>query len=211
MSEDHFTANRRNWDERVGIHRRDETQFYAVEKVLRGEDKLSAIEAAEIGDVSNLRIAHLQCHFGLDSICLAKRGATVVGLDFSGEAIAAARKLAGETRPMRNSSKAMCMTRGRCSKASSTWFMSPGEPSTGCPTLRSGLRPLPRCCAPAAFSISRNRIRRSLCFEWIEGKIVPHYDWRTPGDKPITNDLPFTYSGAGDRIKNTRTYEWIIR
>ena len=90
----YFDANRRSWDERVAIHRRDETKFYDVQKVLDGHDKLNAIEAAEIGDVRRLRIAHLQCHFGLDSICLARRGASVVGLDFSSAAVAEARALA---------------------------------------------------------------------------------------------------------------------
>jgi hypothetical protein len=38
MSRDEFcAANRRNWDERVAIHRRDTTRFYAVERFLAGE------------------------------------------------------------------------------------------------------------------------------------------------------------------------------
>jgi hypothetical protein len=61
-------ANRRSWDERVAIHRRDANGFYDVQTVLNGGDKLNAIEASEIGDVRGCRIAHLQCHFGLDSI-----------------------------------------------------------------------------------------------------------------------------------------------
>lgn len=39
---------------------------------------------------------HLQCHFGLDSLILAQRGAEVTGLDFSAAAIEAARGLAAE-------------------------------------------------------------------------------------------------------------------
>ena len=39
---------------------------------------------------------HLQCHFGRDTLTLAQRGAEVVGLDFSGPAIKAARELAAE-------------------------------------------------------------------------------------------------------------------
>ena len=83
IMQEYFDANRRSWDERVAIHAEDETGFYAVAKVLRGEDKLNAIEAREIGDIAGLRIAHLQCHFGLDSFCLERRGADVMGLDFS--------------------------------------------------------------------------------------------------------------------------------
>ena len=35
-SDEFIAANRRNWDERVPIHRRDRTGFYAVERFLAG-------------------------------------------------------------------------------------------------------------------------------------------------------------------------------
>jgi SAM-dependent methyltransferase len=41
-------------------------------------------------------VLHLQCHFGRETLTLAQRGATVVGLDFSAPAIAAAQALATE-------------------------------------------------------------------------------------------------------------------
>ena len=40
----YFDTNRKSWDERVAIHRRDETGFYDVQHVLDGHDKLNAIE-----------------------------------------------------------------------------------------------------------------------------------------------------------------------
>lgn len=43
------------------------------------------------------RLLHLQSHFGLDSLSWARAGASVVGLDFSGPAVAAANRLAAET------------------------------------------------------------------------------------------------------------------
>ena len=55
------------------------------------------IEAAEIGEVDGKRVVHLQCHIGLDTLALARRGAAVAGVDFSGNAIAAARALAAES------------------------------------------------------------------------------------------------------------------
>ena len=39
---------------------------------------------------------HLQCHFGLDTLSWARRGASVAGLDFSTPAVAAAQELADE-------------------------------------------------------------------------------------------------------------------
>src|SRR5690349_18024885 len=97
-ADDQFrTANRRNWDERVAIHRADRSGFYAVERFLRGEKRLHAIESGELGDVAGKRLVHLQCHFGLDTLILARMGAKVSGLDFSPAAIAEARRLAAQT------------------------------------------------------------------------------------------------------------------
>ena len=51
----------------------------------------------EIGPLEGLHVLHLQCHFGMDTLELARRGAaTVTGLDFSGEAVARATALAAE-------------------------------------------------------------------------------------------------------------------
>jgi tRNA/tmRNA/rRNA uracil-C5-methylase (TrmA/RlmC/RlmD family) len=86
--------NQATWDERAAIHLRDANGFYAVERFRRGEDIMMAIESAEIGRVGGRRLLHLQCHIGLDTLCLARRGAIVTGLDFSAAAVAAAQGLA---------------------------------------------------------------------------------------------------------------------
>ena len=65
----------RSWDERVAIHRRDETGFYEVAKVLARRGQAQCHRGARDRRCAGLRIAHLQCHFGLDSICLERRGA----------------------------------------------------------------------------------------------------------------------------------------
>ncbi|MCP5082273.1 MAG: class I SAM-dependent methyltransferase [Alphaproteobacteria bacterium] len=85
---------KRSWDERVPIHADDQTGLYDVASFLNGQDTLSPIENAEIGHVSGLKIAHLQCHFGLDTLSLARRGADVTGLDYTPAAVAKAQELA---------------------------------------------------------------------------------------------------------------------
>lgn len=55
-----------------------------------------SIEVGELGDVSGKSLLHLQCHFGLDTMSWARRGASVTGVDFSPEAIRLARLLAAE-------------------------------------------------------------------------------------------------------------------
>lgn len=86
--------NRANWDERVAIHMGP--GGYDLSPLRAGHGMLNPVEEAELGDVAGLEVLHLQCHFGADTLCLAQRGATVTGLDFSGEAIAAARALTAE-------------------------------------------------------------------------------------------------------------------
>src|SRR5919106_5503868 len=88
------SANRANWDERVALHLR--APGYEVDSLRAGRGRLHPIEEAEIGQLKGLRVLHLQCHFGRDSLILASRGASLVGLDFSPPAIAAARALAAE-------------------------------------------------------------------------------------------------------------------
>ncbi|MFM9008415.1 MAG: class I SAM-dependent methyltransferase [Bacteroidota bacterium] len=93
--EDYLSVNRRHWDSAVAAHLKSD--FYNVKGFLAGECSLNPIELDLLGDISGLRILHLQCHFGLDSLSLARRGAVVTGVDFSPEAIAAARTLSAET------------------------------------------------------------------------------------------------------------------
>jgi 2-polyprenyl-3-methyl-5-hydroxy-6-metoxy-1,4-benzoquinol methylase len=94
MPEEWLALNRALWDERVPIH--VASDFYDVDAFLAGGSTLRAFELEEVGDVSGLTLLHTQCHFGLDTLSWARRGARVTGLDFSGPAVEAARKLAAD-------------------------------------------------------------------------------------------------------------------
>lgn len=91
------TLNRANWDERVAVHLGPGSDYHQNLTALRaGRGLLNALEETELGAVAGLRVLHLQCHFGADTLALVQRGAEVTGLDFSAPAIAAARHLADE-------------------------------------------------------------------------------------------------------------------
>jgi len=90
--EDRIGLNRAWWDERVALHMAGE--FYDVPGFLDGRSTLRPFEKAELGDVAGLRLVHLQCHFGLDTLSWAREGALVTGVDFAPRAVAAARSLA---------------------------------------------------------------------------------------------------------------------
>ena len=91
---EYFEANKRHWDELVPIH--EASTYYDVDAFRAGQTSLHPLEIAELGDVAGMTLLHLQCHFGLDTLSWARRGATVTGADFSPAAITAARALTTE-------------------------------------------------------------------------------------------------------------------
>jgi len=99
LHDPHVEANRVNWDERVAGHlvAYDTDGFVAnsthISSVVRDDLRLMAPHLPN-GSVDGLSLAHLQCHIGTDTLSFARLGARVTGIDFSGEAIAAARTLA---------------------------------------------------------------------------------------------------------------------
>ena len=82
------------WDLRTEAHLGSE--FYDVEGFKAGRSSLRAFELDAVGEVRGKKLLHLMCHFGLDTLSWARLGAEVTGVDFSGEAVAAARRLADE-------------------------------------------------------------------------------------------------------------------
>jgi SAM-dependent methyltransferase len=91
-----LNINQKHWNQRTEIHVR--SKFYQVEQFLRGASSLNQIELSELGEVNHKTLLHLQCHFGLDTLSWARRGAIVTGVDFSDEAIKQANELKKETR-----------------------------------------------------------------------------------------------------------------
>lgn len=91
---DYFTSNQSLWNRLTEINSRSE--FYDVEGFKAGASSLREPELTEVGDVAGKRLLHLQCHFGMDTLSWARRGAQVTGVDFSDEAITLARSLGQE-------------------------------------------------------------------------------------------------------------------
>ena len=90
----YLNANRDLWDEWTGINYRSD--FYRVDAFKAGLNKLRPYEMEEIGPVEGKELLHLQCHFGMDTLCWARLGARVTGADFSPAPIEQARALAAE-------------------------------------------------------------------------------------------------------------------
>ena len=96
MMDKYLTANRKTWDQYVGLH--VESEFYDVEGFKKGRCTLLDLEREEVGDVQGKSLLHLQCHFGLDTMSWARLGAKVTGMDFSEKAINLAESLSKELR-----------------------------------------------------------------------------------------------------------------
>ncbi len=89
---DYSEINRQLWNAKTDIHYSSE--FYNVDEFLKGKSSLNPIELELLGDVGGKSILHLQCHFGLDTLSLAREGALVTGIDLSDRSIEKARELA---------------------------------------------------------------------------------------------------------------------
>ena len=92
--DNYISINQETWNNKTKFH--VDSDFYEMEQFKSGKSSLNEIELSLLGDVKNKKILHLQCHFGQDTLSLARMGANVTGVDFSDEAITVAKNLAAE-------------------------------------------------------------------------------------------------------------------
>lgn len=95
MEDAHFKWNIDSWNKRTTSH--ITSSFYDVPGFIEGKSSLKDIELQLLGDISGKKILHLQCHFGQDTLSLARLGSQVTGVDFSSKSIEYANELAQVT------------------------------------------------------------------------------------------------------------------
>lgn len=91
---DYIQINKKLWNERAAVH--PDSAFYDMDAFRAGKSSLKEMETELLGDIRGKSLLHLQCHFGQDSLSLARLGADVTGIDFSETAIAKAQVLSSE-------------------------------------------------------------------------------------------------------------------
>lgn len=207
--DEEMDENLRSWDERVALHVADRSGIYDVEAFLAGGDTLMPIESVELGDIQGLRVAHLQCHFGLDTLSLARRGAkNVVGLDYSQKAISTARDLAD---------RSSLAARFECANV----YDAPRVLGTGSYDLVyvtwGALNWLPHISTWAdcvsELLVSGGRLYLAEChpimarLEWIDNQLTFAYPVDT--ERAERFEDPVSYAGDGTPLLNATTYEWI--
>jgi SAM-dependent methyltransferase len=206
---DPIAVNRLNWDERAIIHARDVTGTYMLDRFRAGEDVLHAIEAAEIGDVSGKRVLHLQCHIGQDTLCLARRGGTVTGLDFSLAALDVARWLAAETGVAATFvhgtvDEAPRLAPGPFDLVFTTW-------GTLCwlPDLRIWAKVIASVLARDGELYCADAHPSLQVMDERAGRLVPTYGFQTPADDPLEFEEGMTYTGDPILMTHRANCQWI--
>ncbi|MCB1377905.1 MAG: methyltransferase domain-containing protein [Alphaproteobacteria bacterium] len=207
--DEYLRQNRRNWDDRAAIHVKDEAGGYQVRAFLAGGDNLHPIEDREIGDVKGLRIAHLQCHFGIDTLCLARRGASCVGLDFSPVALAAARDFQRRTGldarfVEGNVYDARRLIDGEFDMVYVTWGA-----INWLPDISGWARVVASLLKPGGRLYLLEGHPSLMTLDEKSPDLPPAYDWRTPVDRPLTMAEELTYTGDTTTIANPVTHEWV--
>jgi SAM-dependent methyltransferase len=86
----YITINNQAWNNKVDVH--IASDFYANKSFFNGKSTLNSIELELLGDLRGKKVLHLQCHFGQDSLSMARLGATVIGVDLSEKAIEKAKE-----------------------------------------------------------------------------------------------------------------------
>ena len=88
----YIEKNKASWNNKTDYH--INSDFYDMDNFLKGKSSLNDIELKLLGEITGKTILHLQCHFGQDSISLARMGAAVTGVDLSDNAISKATGIA---------------------------------------------------------------------------------------------------------------------
>jgi ubiquinone/menaquinone biosynthesis C-methylase UbiE len=87
----YLEVNKKAWNTKTAYH--VASPFYDMPSFIAGQTTLKDIELGLLGDVTGRKVLHLQCHFGQDTISLARMGAIATGVDFSDKAIDQARDI----------------------------------------------------------------------------------------------------------------------
>lgn len=91
---DYASINKKWWNDVTPIHAR--SKLYNLPGFKNGQSSLQATEIKEVGDVRGKTLLHLLCHFGMDTLSWARKGAIATGVDSSDYSIKLARKLSKE-------------------------------------------------------------------------------------------------------------------
>lgn len=86
--------NKKWWNTITPLH--SKSKLYNLKNFKKGATSLQETEIKELGNVKGKKLLHLMCHFGIDTLSWARKGAVVTGVDVSDKSIQLAKQLSGE-------------------------------------------------------------------------------------------------------------------
>jgi len=204
--DEYLNTNRDHWDKLTPLHR--ESEFYDIEGFRSGKCMLESVDVAEVGAVTGKSLLHLQCHFGLDTLSWARRGANVVGVDFSQKAIELAQSLATELNlPARFVCSEIAKVRDSLQEQFDIIYTSGGV-LTWLPELKSWAGAIAGCLKPTGFFYLREFHPTAYTYDDREGVTQPvaHFPY-FPQSTPLRFEEEWSYAGPhlGEKSVN---YEW---
>jgi SAM-dependent methyltransferase len=212
---DCFSLNLANWNERVDVHLNAPRLHYRLDALKAATAQLDPIATDILGPVDGLRVLHLQCHFGMDTLTLAQHGASVVGLDFSPPAIEAAQALAGE---LGLSERARFVQSNLYDAEAAI-----GEPAAfdrvfvswgalcWLPDVRGWARIATSFLKPNGYLALAEAHPAAYVFDDMNATPDGRPGWYMPylGREPMREDRPEDYANPDVRLKNSRTVEFL--
>lgn len=204
--DERLAANLAYWEERVAIHAA--SPFYDVEGWLGEGRGPRALEREALGDVTGLRLVHLQCHFGLDTLAWARVGAVVTGLDFAPSAVELARNIA-ERAGLADRASFVCADVHDSVEALDHRTFDVVYVSLGAlcwvPSVERWADVAMRLLVPGGRLFVHDGHPLAWAMAEDEPTITASY---FEEKEPFTYDGGTTYADAAARLAGTRTYDW---
>ncbi len=205
-NEEYFKTNLRRWNELVEVNAK--SKFYNLDGFKSGKSSLFPIELKEIGDVEGKTLLHLQCHFGMDTLSLARMGAKVTGIDFSDKAIALARQLSEELDIPANFINANIYDIPNLLEDKFDIVFTSNGVIGWLPDLFKWAEIIDYCLKPGGtFYIVENHPFGNLIDEKYEEAFQVGYDYFNEG-KPYRFDEEMSYADPNYKVQNNTTYDW---
>ena len=162
-------------------------------------------------EFAGIDVLHLQCHFGLDTLSVARQAKSVVGVDFSPKAITAACDLAKRVGLADRAEFVLSdiyatplQVNRQFDLVFSTWGT-----TIWLPDIWRWGEVFAGFVKPGGRAYFADFHPTIAILDEAGGSLVPRFSWRTPSDQPEVFEEDTTYTDAHSRLENKKTVEWI--
>ncbi len=209
MDERFREDNLANWNARAPIHAA--SRDYGLQRYVDDASFISSVVAYDaplIGSIDGLRVAHLQCHIGTDSVSLARLGATVTGLDFSDEGLSVARDFSARAGTPVEFVQGDVYEAGNLLEGEFDLVYTTVGVLGWLDDIDRWARAVSSVLKPGGRVFVRDMHPFLWVYEEVEGEVVPTYPYRTPAAEPLSYDEHQTYTDGDAVLDASRCHSW---